>query len=314
MMERLKKKWELFLFNPSMGEPLSLLRLVLGAMMFIKGLFLFPHIDDLYGQYGYLQAPLMESIGGGNFASWTVRAGIPTDIYSAALHVFFITHLISAVAFCVGFKTRVSNFVLWFTQSMLFQLAWVSAYGIDAYSQNLCFMMLWLPVGRFWSIDARKRALPLTPSWVCTLGLRCLQIYLLITYADAGVSKAMGTDWWTGAAIWDVLHLPEFNHINFFWLASFPWIAKIFAIGTVFLESFYIVGVWIPKIGKLWALSIILMHLVIASLIGLTLFGLTLALINTALFLAPDWLAARRNRRTTRSSAPGFASTAGALG
>ena len=125
-----------------------------------------------------------------------------------------------------------------------------------------------------------------------------------MTYIDAGFSKAMGTDWWSGAAIWSVLHLPEFNHFDFYWMAEVPWLPKIAALGTVFFESFYIVGVWIPRAGRYWAMAIISMHIGIATIIGLTLFGITLALINAVLFLTtPDFIERLKRRRPARECA-----------
>jgi hypothetical protein len=280
--------WQFF-FKPGTGEVLSVLRIVVGLMIFIKGLFLYPHLDELYGQFGYLQSPLMGAVSGGNLASLSVNMGMSSDVYSMLLHAFFVVHLLSALTFMAGWKTRGSNFVLWLTQTMLFQLAWVSAYGIDSYLENLCFILLWLPAGQYWSVDAKlNSSVDRTASWVCTLGLRCLQIYLLMTYVDAGISKASGTDWWTGQAIWEVLHLPEFNHMNFFWMADFPIVPRLLGWGTLVIETFYIVGVWIPVVGLLWTISIVGMHLFIASMMGLTLFGITLALINVVLFLYPN--------------------------
>lgn len=286
-MKTLTRHWNKFFLTPSTGEALSVLRIVVGLMMFLKALFLLPHADDLYGQFGYLQSHLMESISGGNLTTWAAKNGIVGEQYSTYLHIFFVVHIVSAFTFMIGFQTKISNVVLWVTQTLLFRLAWVSAYGIDSYCQNFCFMMLWLPVGRFWSIDSLIRKPNLDPLPLCTLGLRCLQMYLLLTYVDAGFSKSVGVDWWNGAAIWKVLHFPEFNHINFFWLAEYPWIPKLLAWGTLFFECFYIVGAWIPRVGRLWTLVIISMHLGIAFLMGLTLFGITLALVNFALFLYP---------------------------
>lgn len=279
-----------FFLKPTTGELLSLLRIVVGTMMFLKAAWLFPHIDDLYGQYGYLQAHLMDAVIGPNISSWAVKNGITAAQYSAFLHVFFVVHMIAGLSFALGFRTKIANVVLWLTQMAMFRMAWVSAYGIDSYCHNLCFLMLWLPVARYWSLDAWIKGeanVDRRPDPVCTLGIRCLQIYILMTYVDAGVSKALGTDWWSGAAIWEVLHLPEFNHIDFYWMADYPWIPKALALGTLFFESFYIVGAWIPRVGKLWTMAIISMHLGIAFLMGLTLFGITLALINAVLFLYP---------------------------
>jgi len=291
---------EKFFFKPSTGEALSVLRIAIGLGMLLKGLFLFPHMMDLYGPYGYLQAPLMVAIGGENISSWSLEHGISTAAYSSALHVFFVVHLLAAFCFMIGFRTRVANIVLWTTQALFFQMAWVSAYGIDAYSQNISFLLMFLPVGRFFSVDAWLKPQDTSPSEWCTFGLRFIQIYVLMTYVDAGVSKGLGHDWWNGNAIWEVLHFPEFNRMNFFWMASYPIVPKLLGWGTLVLETFYIVGVWIPRLGRWWVLGIIGMHLTIAFLMGLTLFGLTLAMVNAALFLGVDRFPRHRNRRPRR--------------
>ena len=149
MIARIKDGLETFFFRPSSGEVLAVLRIAIGLGMFVKGLFLFPHMMDLYGPYGYLQAPLMVAIGGENISSWSIEHGISTAMYSQALHIFFVVHLLAAFCFIIGFKTRTANTLLWLTQAAFFQMAWVSAYGIDAYSQNICFLLMFLPRGAF---------------------------------------------------------------------------------------------------------------------------------------------------------------------
>jgi|GEM_PF-4468635 len=287
MKARVKVLFEEFFFRPSSGEVLSLLRVVVGTMMLIKGLFLFPHLEDLFGQYGYLQAHLMSAIGGENFVSRLAKVGFTGQKFSIALHAFFLVHIFAAGFFALGYQTKFANFVLWITQAAFFRLGWESVYGIDSYCHNLTFFMLWLPVGSHWSLDSRlSETKEVALSSYNTLGLRLLQIYLCLTYVDAGVSKAKGHDWWS-EAIWEVLHLREFNHFSFLWMAWVPWLPKIMAWSVLFFESFYILGVWIPRLGKYWVLVIISMHIGIAVTMGLVLFGLTLALVNATLFLVP---------------------------
>lgn len=274
-----------FFLRPSSGEILSVLRIVLGTMMLIKGAFLFPHLEDLFGQYGYLQATLMDAIGGENFVSWLQKREFTGWRFSAILHAFFLVHLGSALAFAIGWKTKYANVLLWLTQAGLFRLGWESVYGIDSYCHNLTFLALWLPVERYWSVDHRHND-NLEYSVRATVGLRILQIYLCLTYIDAGFSKALGFDWWD-EALWEVLHLREFHHFNFYWLAEVPWLPKLMAWSVLFFESFYFIGVWIPRYGRYWVWVIISMHLGIAVVMGLVLFGITLALVNATLFLLP---------------------------
>lgn len=281
----LKKSLHDFFLRPSSGEILSALRIVVGAMMLLKALFLFPHLEDLFGEYGYLQSRLMDAIGGENLSSWLIKNNFSGERFSLALNAYFLAHTFSAFFFMIGYRTKTANVVLWFTQAALFRLGWESVYGIDSYCHNLTFLMLWFPVGRYYSVDYWGRAgREFTANR--TLGLRLLQIYLCITYIGAGYSKAVGYDWWH-EAMWEVLHLREFHHFNFFWMAWFPIVPKIMALSVLFFETFYFIGVWIPKLGKLWVLTIISMHIGIVVTMGLVLFGTTLALVNATLFLLP---------------------------
>jgi Vitamin K-dependent gamma-carboxylase len=282
---KLKARLRDFFFRPSSGEILSALRIVVGAMMLLKALFLLPHLEDLFGEYGYLQSRLMDAIGGENISSWLIKNGFSGERFSVALHVYFVAHILSAFFFMLGYKTKLANVVLWFTQAALFRLGWESVYGIDSYCHNLTFLMIWLPVGRYWSLDYWGNQ-EKEYSVDRTVGLRLLQIYLCITYIGAGYSKAVGYDWWH-EAMWEVLHLREFHHFNYFWMAEVPVVPKLLALSVLFFETFYFIGVWIPKIGKAWVLTIIGMHLGIAVTMGLVLFGLTLALVNAVLFLMP---------------------------
>lgn len=70
-------------------------------------------------------------------------------------------------------------------------------------------------------------------------------------------------------------------------MGDIPLIPKVLGWTTLFLETFYFIGVWIPGIGILWTLAMIGMHLGIAAFMGLVNFGMTMALMNVALFLLP---------------------------
>ena len=276
-----------FFLAPSEGRVLSALRVVVGGAIFIKVLWIFPHLENLFGQHGYLQANLMEKLMGANLASWLAQHEIVNDRYTLILYSCFTLQLVSAFCFCLGFCTRVFGILLWVTQGISFHLGWASSYGVDSYLYNITFLMLWLPVNRFYALDGLWLQIDRQKSSLCTLGLRCLQFYLLATYIDAGFSKAQGIDWWDGAAIWKTLNTPYWNHFDFHWLAEIPWVAKALSIGTIIIEGFYIIGAWIPKIGKLWVLSIVGMHLGIAVIMGLYFFGTVLALLSATLFLFP---------------------------
>ena len=276
-----------FFLRPSDGRMLAVLRLVIGFAVFSEALLVLPHIDGLYGQQGYLQSHLMEAIAGPTLPSWSARLGIDSVNFAHILKAIFTLHIIFSAAFTLGYKTRKMNVALLVTQMAIVNSGWGSSYGIDRYLHCLLFITMWFPSGDHYSLDAKtKQSRPHNGSSY-TLGCRLIQIFMLLSYVNAGMAKAMGTDWWTGSAVWEALHIPEFNRFDLTWLASYPWILKGLCLGTLFIETFYAIGFWLPRVGTFWVYMIISMHLAIAIVMDLTLFGLTMALINYAVFLVP---------------------------
>jgi hypothetical protein len=277
-----------FFFAPSDGRGLASLRIVLGAAMAIEALLVFPYIIELYGPFGYLQADLIEAITGRAIPGLLHRAGLDPGTYGLVLTSFFLVHFSFALAFLLGFKTRAANVGLWLTQTIIINSGYYSSYGVDRYFQNFLFILMLSPAVKMWSIDGRREGKVESPRASWTFGLRLVQLFLLMTYADAGLSKALGSDWWSGEAIWRTLNQPEFRRFNFLWLHHVPWVPVVLGWATMFVEGFYFAGAYVKRLGTAWTLAIIGLHLGIASMMGgLTLFGLTLAGVNVAAFLVP---------------------------
>ncbi len=281
----IKEAVERFFFKPSGCQPLAFLRITLGLMMMLELLRVYPSLDELYGAHSFLQVGLMDAVFGRtapSFAGFFEGFGIS---YGFVLRFILSLRWVFLTGFVLGFRTRLCTFMVWLTQVFFIYSGAFSSYGVDRYFHLILFLMLWMPIGEAWSLDARK-SLP-KPSSQARFSLRFLQLSVLITYLDAGASKAQGQEWWNGEAIWRSLHLPDFHQFDFYWMASYPRIPQTLGIGTMILEAFYCVAVWIPGLSTLWITAIIFLHLGIALFMGLVNFGVTLALINVGLFLLP---------------------------
>lgn len=293
-----------FFLSPSDGRTLSFLRITLGFAMLVEAVNVWPYIDSLFGPYGYMQSQLLDFLTGSSVPGLALKHGVKAATYVSFLHGFYAFHLAALVLFTLGCGTRYAAVAVWLTKAFLVNSGNYSSYGVDSYFHNLAFYLALFPCNRVWSLDAwRGRAG--APDEADSIGLRVVQIFLLATYVNAGVGKGLGIQWWTGEAIWESLNLPEFNHFgSFAWMAAVPWMPRLLGWGTVVLEAFYIVGVWIPRYGKLWAAAIAGMHLGIALFMGMHQFGLSLAAINAAVFLEPwTWLPALRPRGTEKPAA-----------
>ena len=245
---------------------LTAFRICLGLLMMLESFQIWSSIDSLYGPYGFLEAGLMNAISGWSAPSFADFFELHGINYLSFLHLLFWVRWIFLLTFTFGFWQRTSTAALWLFQVVIMASGSVSSYGVDRYFHVFLFILVWMPL--------------LKPEWT----LRVMQIALLITYINAGASKAVGVEWLNGEAVWRVFNLPEFSRISFLWMAQLPWLPMILGWATLLFEIFYIVGVWIPRLRLVWILAIIGMHLSIALFMGLVNFGVAMALINIILF------------------------------
>ena len=302
MTKKLRAALARFFLTPSDGQALSALRIVVATAMLAEALTVWPFIEGLYGPFGYLQSHLLDFLTGATIPGIALRSGISATYYVTFLHGFYALHLAVLALFALGLGTPYVAILVWLTKTFLINSGNYSSYGVDSYFHNITFFLALFPSNRHWSLDRLLgRAGKGTPEESSTLGLRIIQLFLLMTYINAGVGKGMGAQWWSGEAIWESLNLPEFHHLgDFTWMAWYPLFPKLLGWGTVFAETFYFAGVWIPRYGRLWALAIAGMHLGIAAFMGMREFGFTLAAINVVLFLEPWKLPAWARERSWR--------------
>ena len=287
-MKRFKDGWNRFFLAPSQGEALSALRIVVGLAMLVEAVVLWPYRNELFGPMGFLQVHLLDFLTGPTIPGLAVQHGVPVGTYLVFLKVVYLVHVGSLVFFTLGAGTGAMAVAVWLTKAFLVNSGNYSSYGVDSYFHNIAFLLALFPCGRHWSLDSWRRKEAAAPLPSCTLGLRMIQIFLLMTYINAGVGKGVGAQWWTGEAIWGSLNLPEFSHFgSFAWMASVPWVPRLLGWATVLIEALYFLGVWIPRLGTAWVLAIAGMHLGIALFMGMYQFGITLAAINVVLFLEP---------------------------
>src|SRR5262249_33623800 len=157
----------------------------------------YPYLDDLYGPFGFMQAKMMRAIEGPLvpfYSSWFEHTGYS---YSQLLHAFYGLRFLLLIAFTFCFCTRVSTILLFVAQCFLMNCGVWSSYGVDRYFLLLLFLLIWCPAGDAWSVDRRLHPDRLYRTDMARFAFRMLQLCVLITYLDAGLSKSTGSDWWT---------------------------------------------------------------------------------------------------------------------
>jgi Vitamin K-dependent gamma-carboxylase len=199
-------------------------------------------------------------------------------------------HLLAATGLLVGFGTRACAFVAWITHLALIGTGEVYTYGLGKMLVIALFYCLVMPVGREWSVDRsmRRRAAGESRGDDATLSVLVLRLHLCIIYAAAGISKAVGGQWWSGEAVWRALSLPQFQQFDPSPLGAYPFVLQVLALGSVAVQLGYPVLVWTRLRVAIVILSELL-HLGIAVFLGLWLFSGIMIALNAAAFGESIW-------------------------
>jgi hypothetical protein len=159
-----------------------------------------PFFDDFYGEAGILPLSALLSDPGLPIATTISRLldalGLPLVLpYLYPLALF---------TFGIGYRTRLSNAVVLLLNSYLY---WRNVYvvsGAEDLARLLLIWCLFLPLNRYWSVDAaldpqpRERPYPVLP-------FVALRLQIVWLYVFSGLFKLAGARWLDGSAVAMVL-------------------------------------------------------------------------------------------------------------
>jgi hypothetical protein len=246
--------------------------------------------------------------------------------------------VVITVLFTLGFCTRITSALMWFGSLCYIHRNPTMLFGVDTMMTILLLYLMIGPSGDAFSLDAliRRWWSKAKPGWVqawcrfwrrpvpdvaqiapappaqaapsvsANVAIRLLQIHVGIIYLMAGLSKLLGSAWWTGDALWGTLGNFEFAPMEAEWYLAFiaflgrhRWLYHLFTTGgglfTLAFEISYIFLIWRPKLRWILLGAAILLHGFIGLLMGLKTFSLMMLVMNMA-FLRPEevqWLMGR---------------------
>ena len=220
--------------------------------------------------------------------SWVAKAVAPLGVGShGAVTLVLALQLAAAVALLVGWRTRIGAAIVWLTHLVIIGSSPAYTYGLGKMLVIALFYCAVMPVGREWSMDARRRGATHVGD-DASISILVLRLHMCIIYAAAGFSKAAGEQWWSGEAVWRALSLPQFQQVEPQYFAGFPLALQAIAVASVVVQLAYPVLVW----TRLRVLIVVLaeaLHLGIAIFLGLWLFSALMIVLNAAAFGEAIW-------------------------
>ncbi len=235
----LRRRWSTFWFGELDARPVALLRIGVGTIvtwMLLERLSVartvlsddgwFPHEAAVH-----LMDPWHWSLLHPFGAPWQVTTVL-------------VLGGLGALAFTLGLYTRLGGAVAFVALASVHTRNPAVLYGADSVARVWLAYLLLMPCGRAWSVDAIRHRLrdhdaafgspaPTLPAWP----VRLFQIQVATVYLTTGISKAYGTDYHDGTALWHALSNPVYSR----WLDVAE---PLYAAGGSVLAALTVMTLW----------------------------------------------------------------------
>ena len=318
------RSWDRFWFAPADPTPACFMRLLAGALAFYVcftyswGLFSYvgPHgwvdsrVNDFLLKEISFFAPATEWNADASFVTtgqpyWSIFFHVENKGWIVAIHLFFMA---ASLLYAVGLWCAYTGPLCWLGAMSYAHRAWATVFGLDTMLLILLGYLLLAPTGAVFSMDrwlavrrAKRLGLPepaVEPSIRANFAIRLIQVHFCVIYFASGTSKLLGSMWWNGTAMNQVLLNPMFtpldsavfrNTLKF--LAGSRWVWELMAtagnIYTLALELSFIFLIWDRRWRWLLLIGSILLHTGIGVLMGLTTFSMVM-LVMLVSFMSPE--------------------------
>jgi hypothetical protein len=265
------KAWNRFLFGPISAAPLGAFRIVFGVILLGYLALMTVEFDLWYTGAGLLQGSEAREAAGPLRFSPLHYVDNPV-----IAHVFLALTASVAVAFTLGWRTRLMSILLYLGMLSLYHRNVSSNGGPDAVPFILTFYTMLCPCGAAYSLDAirvaKKRgtlAEPLIVPWA----VRLLQMQICLIYFQSCVIKCQGQPWLNGTTVHYILFNREFGQFNMEWLAQFPLLINLMTHGAVLIEFALAFWLWFRPTRRWAILGGLALHLGIRPMLLVPAFG-----------------------------------------
>jgi hypothetical protein len=300
LLRAFQRGWDRFWFKPADPVVLSLMRVLVGGMLFYTHIVWGMNLPAFFSADGWNSPEVIRRMQEGMFSPtfwWYVPETMMWPVHLVCLSVLFL--------FWIGCCTRVTSVLSFLITISYSYRAQMANYGLDQINGLLCLYLCVgasggaLSVDRWWRVHRERRAAaragqsflipPVAPSASTRIALRLIQLHFCVIYAFAGMSKLQGDAWWNGEAVWLAFSNLEYQSVDMTWTAWYPWISDLATHSTIVWEVFFPVLIWVRPLRPLVLLGGFFMHLGIGGLMGMWTFGLIMIFGHVA-FWSPTFV------------------------
>ena len=225
------------------------------------------------------QSPFVPRLG------WIVSLGASVELgESAVLSIAWWLLFMTGCALIAGVFSRSLAILAWFVHLCASKSGELVAYGVDNFITIGLFYLMLAPLPDRYAYENRWRRTRDQDRQLLGFWRRALQVHLCFIYFFGGLSKALGSGWWTGESLWSALTRPPFNVIPVETLIDWKHFLPIAGIIVCVLEVGYPFAIWPVRTRLGWLIGIVATHTAIGLAMGMYLFSLVMIVLNLAAF------------------------------
>jgi hypothetical protein len=265
------RAWNAFWFRPISARPLGAFRVVMGVLVLAQLGLVSVEMDYWLTDRGLMQGAESRMLAGPLRPSPLQWVQDPVSV-----RVFFAATAVVAVAFTLGWRTRVMGVLLYLMLLSIHHRNIPTNCGPDNLLLILVFYLMLSPCGADYSLDARREARrrgtpadPLIVPWA----QRLIQLHMSLIYFDTAVLKCAGTTWLGGTALHFVLHNREVGRFDLSFLAQYPVLLNVMTLGALLAEFGLAFLLW-SRATRPWMIAAgLALHAFVLLVVNVPLFG-----------------------------------------
>jgi len=238
------KAVEAFFFDRIDMRMAGVIRIMFGVVLLVNLVSFLPHLETFFTSGGLW--PLEIARNYVDTDTWSLFDYFPESLTSA--YMFFGVLILSTLCLTLGLFTRTSNIVVFILLVSLQHRVYGITDGQDTMARLLCFLILFLPAGRYYSLDnilfKKREDSPLFVAWP----MRLIQIQMAGMVFSAGMAKINAGDWLAGIAVYYTLNISTFFHMP---LPDFvrynPVLSVVLTYTAISIEFLCPIFIWFKK-------------------------------------------------------------------
>lgn len=270
-LKTLSKLWDQFWFSETSPLVVAVFRILIGIILILFILLLTCDLFVWFGQYGITSNQTAR-----NFAQFVglnvLNINRDNDGFLLA---FFTLFFLAAVSMTVGYKTRLSTFIVYLCLTSLYHRNPFLFNSGDTYMRVMSVWLIFSASGQALSLDnwlKGKQSADLIYKPVSIWPQRLLQLQLNLVYLHTVVAKAWGDSWVDGTAVYYSTRIEDLVRVKIPYIFDQLWLCQFFSWGTLVIEAALFSLIWIKELRYYVIVLAVFFHLMIDLHMNIPLF------------------------------------------